>query len=410
MNDPYRYPKLRWPIDLKFEKVENNEILVLRCPLGVAAQPLLLVPQVAPLIAHFDGQTEIAAIVSKFEKQGVSAKILNELVGILDQAYFLQTPRFDAADSAMRQAFKTATSREAFLAGSAYPADAGLLCKELEVYLSSAKRLTTLPAGKLLALIAPHIDYQRGHLCYAHTYKQLSDKDVDLYILLGTSHQYSEHMFHLTLKDFQSPLGALRADRDFISKVAALYGDQKSFADEFLHKREHSLELQVPFLRHICGEKNVAPILVGSFHSMLNAGRAPSSFDQYENFVGALCEVIKSRAHQSICFIVGVDMAHVGRFFGDAGNLTPAAMSQVEARDRIYLDAVSRGDKGALFAHIEEDQDARRICGFPSIYLLLDLFERLGWQYESRLFDYRQAVDYQSDCAVTFAGMGLYSK
>lgn len=103
-------------------------------------------------------------------------------------------------------------------------------------------------------------------------------------------------------------------------------------------------------------------------------------------------------------------MAHVGQFFGDSGNLTPEFMQKIEARDRSYLDTIMRSDKQALFSHIEEDRDARRICGFPTMYTLLDLYQRLGIGIDTKLFDYRQAVDYPSDCAVTFAGMGLYAR
>jgi hypothetical protein len=108
--------------------------------------------------------------------------------------------------------------------------------------------------------------------------------------------------------------------------------------------------------------------------------------------------------------VAGVDMAHVGPHFGDTEALTPGYMQQVEVRDRAYLEAIKSQDKKALWQHIAEDSDARRICGFPTMYTILDLFERLQLQYTATLYDYRQAVDYSTGCAVTFAGMGLYSK
>ena len=407
--DPYLFPKLRWPIDLKFEKVQDSELLVLRCPLGVAAQPLILIPAVGPLLAHFDGTKSVSEIAQKFSSFGVNEELIKELVGILDQSLFLKSPRFSGADQRMRDEFANARVREAFLAGASYESDPAKLGAELEQYLQYCAPASAA-GGDLAALVAPHIDYRRGQVCYGLTYNYLRDQNPDLYVLIGTSHQYSDHMFHLSAKDFASPLALLPCDIEFVQALARRYGAERSFADEFLHRREHSLELQLPFISHLKGGVRIAPILVGSFYEMLSSGRAPASFDQYESFAAALAEVCAARVKQGqrVVFIAGVDMAHVGKFFGDPGALSAEFMQQVEARDRIYLDTIMRRDKDAMFAHIEEDRDARRICGFPTMYTLLDVFERLGISYQARLFDYRQAVDYVSDCAVTFAGMGLY--
>src|SRR5690606_30803155 len=136
-----------------------------------------------------------------------------------------------------------------------------------------------------------------------------------------------------------------------------------------------------------------------------------SEFDEYESFAGALAECIKRKISEGkkVCFIAGVDMAHIGRHFGDEGSLSPEYMETIAARDRLYLDAIARRSKSELFAHIAEDCDARRMCGFPTMYTVLDTMDRVGLTTVSDLFDYRQAVDYESDCAVTFAGMGLYT-
>ena len=101
-------------------------------------------------------------------------------------------------------------------------------------------------------------------------------------------------------------------------------------------------------------------------------------------------------------------MAHIGRAFGDEGSLSTDRMLEIERRDREYLSTIARSDKKALFLHIAEDQDARRICGYPTMYLVLDVLERLAIDRHFELFEYRQAVNYSSDCAVTFAGGGVY--
>lgn len=411
MKDPFTYPKLRWPIDIRVEKIQQQEVLLITCPLGIAPAPLGLVPAVGPIISCFEGQLSVDEICNRFAQYGVKQKLINELVALLDKHLFLDSPSFGSAEKLARNDFAQQPTRPAALAGLGYAGQGLDLEHEIKSYLAMSSALV-VPANskKLVALVAPHIDYNRGKQAYAATYSQLSDTDSRLYILIGTSHQYSPHIFHLTEKSFESPLGPLRNNASFTQLIAKKYGIERSFADEFLHKREHSLELQVPFLRYLNKNAEIAPILVGSFHHMLSSGRYPEQFEAYDAFVSALLDAINEaqKLGLSPCFIAGVDMAHVGRAFGDKEPLSPDFMGRIAERDKLYLRAIESHDKHALFDHIAEDQDQRRICGFPTMYTVLDAFDRLGLKYSSQLFDYRQAVDYDRQCAVTFAGMGFY--
>ena len=262
-----------------------------------------------------------------------------------------------------------------------------------------------------MGLSYSHIDYRRGALCYGTTYNHLKQEDHNLYIVIGTSHQYSRHLFHLTTKDFESPLGKLHCDKQFVKKLANQYGEIRSFADEILHKKEHSLELQLPFIKRLKNNPTIVPILVGSFHHMLKSGKWPENFEEYDKFVSCFCDCLKDyiSGGKKICIIAGVDMAHVGKHFGDSDSLSPAFMDKIAERDKEYLNTIVKQDKHAMFSHIAEDQDARRICGFPTMYTVIDCLERIGVKYRSEVIDYRQAVNYKTDCAVTFAGVGLYA-
>jgi AmmeMemoRadiSam system protein B len=405
-----QYPHLRWPIDLRLEKVQDQEILLVSCPLGISATPLGLIAAVAPIVSSFDGTRSIDEIQKGFASYGITVELIRELVRVLDDNLFLHGPRFMAAQKSQRDDFARLDVRPSSLAGLGYPGEREPLLKFVDSYLAGGLILPTTSGRKLLGLKSPHIDYHRGGEAYGLTYRHLHGHQHDLYLLMGTAHQYSKQMFHLTRKDFANPLGLLPCDRPFVDKLASLYGAERSFADEILHRKEHSLELQVPFLRRMVDQPQIVPILVGSFYGMLQSGKLPSEDDQYENFAAALAECLSERRRngQKICFIAGVDMAHVGKHFGDADALTPDFMREVERRDRQYLDCVVRHDKRGLFAHIEEDMDIRKICGFPTMYLMLDVLERLGIQYEATIYDYRQAVNYATDCAVTFAGVGFH--
>jgi AmmeMemoRadiSam system protein B len=422
MTDPLQHPKIRWPLDVRLERLENEQALIINCPLGVSSRPLLIKPAFAPLIAQFEGKLSVDEIASHFKGIGAERELVLRLARLLDEHLFLDTPRFHAANQEFRDAYGEALVRPAALAGLSYSASREELARHVDAFLAegthgAAPQLAPQNSAvshlsnPLLGLVAPHIDYRRGGCCYGRIYSKLRGARHDLYLLLGTAHQYSTHLFHLTKKDFESPLGTLSCDRDFCQALADRYGSKRSFADEILHRKEHSLELQLPFLQQVTSLPRIVPILIGGFHKYIAAQRAPEHYDEYESFVASLAETYRNAtsAGKSICLIAGVDMAHVGQNFGDKEPLSKDAMKHIEVRDQQYLDAVVRQDKHALFAHIAEDADQRRMCGFPTLYTTIDLFNRLGLTYRAEVVDYRQAVDFETDCAVTFAGITLHA-
>ncbi|MCO6431051.1 MAG: AmmeMemoRadiSam system protein B [Deltaproteobacteria bacterium] len=412
MSGVLEYPKLRWPLEMRLESIEDQEVLLINCPIGVATKPLLLIPAVAPILSCFQGNLSVSDITAKFAPHGVSTEIIRELIGLLDEHLFLASPKFFAAQKNMLDEFAAAETRPPSMAGLGYPLEPALLKVQLQKYLNGNSQAGEIASAtsSLIGLVSPHIDYRRGSACYGATYRYLEPHCHDLYLLIGTAHQYSRYMFHLSCKHFDTPLGLLPCDKSFVSKLSSLYGADRSFADEILHRKEHSLELQLPFLSYLKPGATIAPILVGSFHQMIASSKHPSHFEMYERFAESLTACLRDHLGEgrSFSFIAGVDMAHVGRSFGDTDSLSPKRMEEVAERDQIYLKAIESQDKEALFSHVAEDGDARRICGFPTMYLVIDVLERLGIKYKAKTYDYRQAIDYDRECAVTFAGMGLY--
>jgi AmmeMemoRadiSam system protein B len=410
MDTTFTRPKLRWPIDMSMHTLDGQQVFVVQCPIGISSAPLCLMPGFAPIVVQFDGSRTNDEIVAQFAPQGLTQEILQQLVQHLDDHLFLANARFFSAEKMTREAFEGSPVRPAALAGGGYPVDKGSLEALVTGYLEPFE----VPHEKrsLSCLITPHIDYRRGGACYGAAYPRLAECDVDLFILIGTAHQYSSLLYHLCAKDFESPLGRHQCDVDFVTKLAQRYGVERSFKDQYLHRREHSLELQLPFLGAVRPGARIVPILVGGFHDMVQAGRYPEEWEKYESFAGALAELWRERTvrGEKVAFIAGVDMAHVGRSFGDQGALSPELMRDIAARDAQYLSAIERGDKRALFDHIAEDSDARRICGFPTMYTVLDVLHRVGTHNQCEILRYDQAVDYQSDCAVTYAGVALYQE
>jgi AmmeMemoRadiSam system protein B len=406
------YPQVRQPLDIQLEKIEGEDLLILRCPLGLTQKPLLLKPFILPVLQRFTGNASINSIQEELQEQGATQEIILQIAQLLDEELFLEGPKFQQAKQEQHQLFLNASVRESALAGLSYPAKREALEQQLNEYLALGENAPVVTGDRRLrCLMTPHIDYHRGHLCYGNSFRVLRNQNPDCVLLIGTGHQYSPHLFHLTKKDFKTPLGILKNADALMEEIGRSYGEERSYADEYLHKQEHSLELQTPFMTYLIPDAEILPVLVGGFHHMLMEKRTPKHYEPYHRFVESLAETIeKHLLSQGKHFMVvaGVDMAHIGQFFGDQRELSDGWMEEIAQRDREYLSILEAEDEDALFEHIAYDQDERRVCGFPTMYTVLDLLKRLNLRGDVKHLDYRQAVNRSNGCAVTFGGMAFY--
>jgi AmmeMemoRadiSam system protein B len=261
------------------------------------------------------------------------------------------------------------------------------------------------------AIVAPHIDFRRGGPAYAWAYKQLAESQgADVYILLGTSHCGGQNPFILTFKDFDTPLGMVETDKEFTRRLQESCREDL-LADEFLHRAEHSLEFQVLLLKYIARRQaelrgeierpfKIVPILVSSFHPMVLSRTLPDEHPSVAGFIHALQEAA-AKASGPVCFIAGVDLAHVGQQFGDRQPVTPDFLAWVRAEDQRLIDRLGALDARGFFEEVAKDQDRRRICGFSPLYSLIQLLDGS----HGTTLKYDQAFTPETESAVTFVSM-----
>ena len=403
-------PAIRDAIDIQLIEDGAEKVIYISCKLGLS-QPLALISAVGPILIMLDGSRSLDAIKDHFAQQSVKGEIIDRVLQVLDDNYYLASDRFFQKKQELYSEFRASKIRPAAHAGRIYPDSS----EELNNYLKSileAETVTknTSKSRKLSALIAPHIDYRRGATGYAKAYQQLAQQKPDICVVIGTSHQAGKSLFQLSNKDFAAPNGTLRAHDEFIESLLKGYGEDRGLADELLHRQEHSLELQIPFLNYFCPKTKIVPILVNGFYSYLRNKSGPGSDSEYQDFVNTISETTRLFSEQGkhVAFIAGVDMAHVGQNFGDSFLLDQEILANIEAQDKIYLDSICELSSKKMFDHIASDLDQRRMCGFSTMHTVIDILTKLNKSYEVDLLDYRQAVDDKTQCLVSFAAMGIY--
>jgi len=269
-SNAYR-PMLRAVETLVVPDPEHGRVLVLRDTQGVTAAHACIPPSLIPIVARFTGEltcAEIARAASGELGHPVTTAVVERVADELARALFLEGPLYREALEGVRSAFHDATLRPASHAGAAYSADADELRAYLDDRCLTHATTTNEHATKpLTALVAPHIDPWRGAVGYGHAYAALRAglaAEADTFIVFGTSHAPMAEPFALCRKGFDTPLGAMPADLEAIDRIAAKC-PYDPYADELNHKREHSIEFQAVFLRHVLGDRpaRIVPILAG---------------------------------------------------------------------------------------------------------------------------------------------------
>lgn len=392
---------------------EGEEFVCLRDPQGFAAGPIFLNKHLAFLVARMNGRNSLRDIQADFMRatgELVPMEQLERLVSQLDDQHFLESTGFDDFYREQARQFLDSPTRRAIHAGSAYEAESEALRNQIRGFFDSPegpRPNATIGSGlPLRGLIAPHIDFHRGGTAYAHAYSALmTSPAAERFIIFGTCHNPMQRRFALTLKNFETPLGVVETDSDFVRTLAGKL-PLDYFSDEFAHRGEHSLEFQSVFLKYAMGEARgfkIIPILVGSFHDIYEDGGTAAENEEIAAVVKAILETASERPARCIV-VAGADLAHVGRRFGDAAGPSPASLAGVEREDRRFLELVAAGDAEGMFRSIAADGDRRRVCGYPPIYMML----RCLGSTRGELLRYLKWADLDAGAAVTFAAMALY--
>jgi AmmeMemoRadiSam system protein B len=353
----------------------------------------------------FDGRKTIDEVQRHAQQNhvGVMPLIdeLTELAERLDAALLLDSARlFDYLDGPIRE-----------------PACLGCYHSDPERLRDQLAALFTgpdgpgLPAGapperegSLRAVLVPHMDYTRGGAVYGHGFRELFDKSAArVFVIIATSH-YSRSRFTLSRQNFLTPLGEVETDRNYVHRIASVYGDE-AYSDPFAHFPEHSIELEVVLLQYLYERHRpfrIVPLLVGSFGDAVRDAKSPEGHDDISRMIAALKEA-EAEAGEEVCYIISGDLAHIGPKFGDAAPVHAAQLEHSKAQDQLLLKNAEAVDCAGYFRAIAAESDARRICGLPPTLTALAAAN----PSRGRLLKYDQFVHPEGFESVSFASMAF---
>jgi hypothetical protein len=238
--------------------------------------------------------------------------------------------------------------RRAAVAGSWYPSDPRELAAELEAYLAS------VPApeapGRLVGLVCPHAGLHYSGPVAAFAYARLARARPRTVVLVGPSHRAGFDGVAVWAEGaFATPLGTLPVDAELGARL--LEAGEPVRADVGPHLDEHSLEMQLPFVRHLLPQARILPMLMGS-----------QSRGEVEALAPALAAACAGR--DDVVLVASSDLSHY----------RPAP--QAEALDARVIGDVEAFDPSALMRRLESRPD--HACGGGPMVAVMSAARALG--------------------------------
>ncbi|HKU48178.1 MAG TPA: AmmeMemoRadiSam system protein B [Burkholderiales bacterium] len=151
--------------------------------------------------------------------------------------------------------------RPAAVAGMFYPREGRVLADEVDELLEGVEAAPRLGYPK--ALVVPHAGYVYSGAVAARAYDELASArgKVRRVVLLGPVHRVAVRGLALPgAGAFFTPLGTVRLDADAMRAAREL---PQVLTSDPAHAREHSLEVQLPFLQRVLGDFALVPFAVG---------------------------------------------------------------------------------------------------------------------------------------------------
>jgi AmmeMemoRadiSam system protein B len=235
------------------------------------------------------------------------------------------------------------------VAGSWYPGSAAALSEAVDRYLAAAHpppaptKLTTLTG-----LIAPHAGLIYSGPVAAFSYRLLQDRPPEVVVMVGPSHFVGFEGVALYPGDgFETPLGTAVIDREIADALAEY---PFVLADSAPHAREHSLEMQLPFIRRVAPAARIVPLVMG--HQSGATARALG-----EALAAAL-------ANRDALMVASTDLSH----YHDAAT--------ARTLDATVIEHVSRFDADGLQRSL--DRRPEHACGGGPMVAVMRAAAQLG--------------------------------
>lgn len=263
--------------------------------------------------------------------------------------------------------------RRPCVAGAFYPADQGRLRRTIEDCFTHELGPGRLPEQKsserrIVSVVCPHAGYVYSGPAAAHSYYHLaSEAKPESVVVLGPNHTGLGGPVSMGgAGAWETPLGRVPIDEELARAI--FEASDIVDVDDTAHIREHSIEVQLPFLQYVYGDFRLVPICMGfqDLETSREVGRA-------------IAEAMEGR---DVLIIASTDLTHM------------ESQSSANVKDRGVIERILSLDEAAL----QEWRRSKRVsmCGYGPVSVAIVASKLLGAK-KAELLAYTTSGDVTGD-------------
>ncbi|HEY5616808.1 MAG TPA: AmmeMemoRadiSam system protein B [Vicinamibacterales bacterium] len=258
--------------------------------------------------------------------------------------------------------------RPAAVSGSWYPGSEAQLEAAVDAHLAAVAPAPGRPCPR--ALIAPHAGLVYSGPVAAYAYALVRGCRYSAAVLVGPSHYVSFRGVSIWPRGaWESPFGNVQVAQELALGIVARSRDVTEHPAA--HGREHSLEMQLPFIARVLPRVPIVPLVMGYQDRATAMG-----------FGDALAGAVKAHSDGEVLLVASSDLSH----YEDADTASKL--------DSVVLGCVEKLNAEALMDALE--REPRHACGGGPMVSVLHAAAQLGCT-QSRVLCYADSGDVSGD-------------
>jgi len=280
--------------------------------------------------------------------------------------------------------------RNPAVAGAFYPFDEGELREMIKSFLDKTKS----QKKDVIGIVSPHAGYVFCGKSAASVYNTIRNK-FETAVILGPNHSGMGVGVASCLYSWKTPLGVVEPDEKFVNEITT---DSVIMNDIKSHLREHSIEVQLPWLQYIFKDFKIVPISINPIYYDVETCKE----------IGEKIAKAVKKLKRKVLIVASSDFTHYGSVYG----YIPFRESKnvIEKIREIDMEVI-KFIEGLNAESVVKICNEKRltVCGYGGIACMIFAAKALGAK-KGELINYSTSFDVSRDASavVGYAGINIF--
>ena len=289
--------------------------------------------------------------------------------------------------------------RKPAVAGQFYDAKKENLVETIENCFKDKRgpgKIPKIKEGKkeIKGVVVPHAGLIFSGAIAAHSYATVAQSGfADVFIILGPNHTGLGSGVAMMKKGFwQTPLGKIKINEKLAEKIHTGIIDE----DNSAHRREHSIEVQIPFLQYLAQKKDITFVPITMAMQDKNTNKE----------VGEIIAKAIKTSEEKIIIIASSDFSHVGFNYMTMPPAGTNVDEYAETQDKKAIEEILNLNPKRLVETVEKENIS--MCGYGPVSAMLHASKKLSAE-KAELLKYGSSYEvHPGSSCVGYAAISIY--